>query len=81
MKFEDWWINFGSGISPTKAEDTEEFAKRITAIAFEAGKLSRVFNESVICDCGDEYPADSYGALGILLRGKCDNCRLADGDA
>lgn len=81
MTFKDWWENFGSGIRPDETEDTEEFAKRITSLAFEAGKLTRIFRESVICACGDEYPSDSYSALAILLSGKCDNCRVADGDA
>jgi hypothetical protein len=35
--FESWWHNEGSGIAPTKDEDIEEFAKRVTQIAWSNG--------------------------------------------
>jgi len=37
-EFEIWWRNEGSGITPNKNEDTEEFAKRITSIAWHNGE-------------------------------------------
>jgi hypothetical protein len=35
--FNTWWNNEGSGIRPLPDEDTEEFAKRITEIAWSNG--------------------------------------------
>jgi hypothetical protein len=83
MKFADWWHYHGSGIIPKEHEDMEEFAKRIAANAFEAGKLSGLSDRRVICGCGDEYNADSCQAVHIMQHGKCLNCDLADsaGDA
>lgn len=36
--FEKWWHNEGSGMRPADNEDMEEFAKRITSIAWSNGK-------------------------------------------
>lgn len=37
IEFEIWWHNEGSGISLDKNEDIEQFAKRITQIAWANG--------------------------------------------
>lgn len=34
--------------------------------------------QMVACACGDEYPADSYGAGFIDGAGECENCMAAD---
>jgi len=31
----------------------------------------------VACDCGDVYPADSFGAGFIAATGRCQNCDVA----
>jgi hypothetical protein len=35
--YKTWWDNEGSGMRPLPNEDTEEFARRITAIAWSNG--------------------------------------------
>ena len=35
-EFHNWWWNIGSGIKPLANEDTEEFAKRIALISWQA---------------------------------------------
>lgn len=37
--FEIWWRNVGSGIHPMPSEDSEEHAKRVSALAWSAGSL------------------------------------------
>jgi len=36
--FEIWWHHEGSGITPYKGEDTEQFAKRIANISWANGE-------------------------------------------
>jgi hypothetical protein len=47
MKNEKWWNEIGSAIKPEANEDIEEFAKRITMIAW---KKSRQYDEFVKID-------------------------------
>lgn len=34
-------------------------------------------SDLVSCACGDQYPADSYGAGWIAAVGECPNCAVA----
>lgn len=42
--WETWWDNEGSAIRPTDTEDVEEFARRITAIAWANGAYKAHIN-------------------------------------
>lgn len=34
MTFEQWWLEFGSAITPNPSEDKEEHAKRVAEAAY-----------------------------------------------
>lgn len=45
-EFERWWYNEGSGERPTLNEDIEEFAHRITSIAWANGAYAALNSQS-----------------------------------
>ena len=48
--FATWWNHEGSAMRPLATEDTEEFAKRITAIAFSNGSFVEREASAKLCD-------------------------------
>ena len=42
MTYKNWWYTEGSAIRPLPNEDIEEFAKRITEIAWSNGQYKAV---------------------------------------
>lgn len=67
MSWQIWWDQEGSAMQPLENEDTEEFARRITAIAWSNGKFVRreEFNKQrqQYADWLDEAAADIEQAI------------------
>lgn len=65
--FNTWWKQEGSAVKPTKDEDIEEFAKRITAVAWSNSTYKAVQ------DGLDETNAP-YGYKAVLDKPTTNTC-------
>lgn len=61
--FKTWWKTEGSAMRPQSNEDIEEFAKRLTEIAWSNGKY--VEREACAKVCEDEDVAPTDDAVGV----------------
>ena len=76
--FAKWWNDEGSAMRPLASEDTEEFAKRITAIAWSNGAyVERAacaaeldFSAQATSNGGDEYLAAAIWQEAEDIRAK-----------
>lgn len=77
--FKTWWHNEGSGIRPAAGEDTEEFAKRITSIAWSNGE----YVQRERCQCSEPEDDDedeicsacSGSGEGMYDGSRCYKCK------
>jgi hypothetical protein len=74
-EYKAWWHNEGSGIIPLPNEDMEEFAHRMTQIAWSNG----AFKEREACAklCEDSNTCDLYDPNGFaanLIRARGQAC-------
>ena len=70
--FAKWWNDEGSAMRPLASEDTEEFAKRITAIAWSNGAF---LERKALLDVIDGYSGitlsqDEFLCNSIRARGQ-----------
>lgn len=75
MSFDTWWYQEGSGIIPKGKEDMEEFAKRISHIAWSNGAYIEREACAQICDSYAENSSSPMNfaencAQTIRQRGK-----------
>lgn len=62
LTHEKWWYNTGSSIRPKKNEDYEEFAERITKIAFEAALCNQwIYSKDKLPDKNGLYLCLTWG--------------------
>lgn len=61
--FAIWWEREGSAMKPLPNEDTEEFAKRVTQIAWSNGEYVEREACAKVCD----VLADDYGKAGLPM--------------
>ena len=61
MTYKNWWYTEGSAIRPLPNEDIEEFAKRITEIAWSNGQ----YKEREACAKIVELNADACRSDGV----------------
>lgn len=75
MTHKNWWYTEGSGMRPLPNEDIEEFAKRITEIAWSNGEFVEREACARVCDDIDvEYEGEdvlaTWCSQAIRARGK-----------
>jgi hypothetical protein len=73
--YKAWWHNEGSGIIPLPNEDMEEFAHRMTQIAWSNGAFKEREACAKVCDVlavHPEYASEitKLAALAIRARGQ-----------
>jgi len=68
MTHKNWWYTEGSAIRPLPNEDIEEFAKRITEIAWSNGEF--VEREACAKVCDNKQYVHPYHDLGTLIRAR-----------
>jgi len=74
MTYKNWWYTEGSEIRPLPNEDIEEFAKRITEIAWSNGQ----YKEREACAKIVELNADacrSDGVAQIIIKSNAEAIR------
>ena len=65
MTYKNWWYTEGSAIRPLPNEDIEEFAKRITEIAWSNGQYKEREACAKVCD---EHPGYMTGIISLKIR-------------
>ena len=68
--FEQWWRTEGSAIRPHDHEDIEEFARRITNIAWSNGEFVEREACALECEDGASTPEELLCAKLIRARGQ-----------
>ena len=71
--YKAWWHNEGSGIIPLPNEDMEEFAHRMTQIAWSNGAFKEREACANICEKESGYKT-AFCALKIRARGQVALC-------
>ena len=73
MTHKNWWYTEGSGIRPLPNEDIEEFAKRITEIAWSNGEFVEREACAKVCEPQEQHddPLTAWKiAQAIRARGE-----------
>lgn len=71
MNFKTWWETEGSGLRPHPNEDIEEFARRLTEIAWSNGEYFEREQCAKVCEEKFEfYGYDHVFAKSIRARGQ-----------
>ncbi len=72
MTYQEWWNNVASAMQPLPNEDIEEFAHRITALAWFNGENSERDACAKVCDELQDIPATEprHCAEDIRARGE-----------
>ena len=70
--YKAWWHNEGSGIIPLFNEDMEEFAHRITQIAWSNGafKEREACAKKIVEESSLPYTYSKAGGRGVCLIGR-----------
>ena len=71
MTYNEWWNNVASGMQPLPNEDIEEFAHRMTALAWFNGENS----EREACANVCEETTASW--TQVVYNGACMDCAIA----
>ena len=65
--YQMWWDTEGSAMRPHEHEDLEEFARRITEIAWSNGQfVEKEACAQVVDDFGDEWMCDAHQLAKII---------------
>ena len=66
--FEKWWNEEGSAMLPTKDEDYEEFAKRVSQIAWSNGAYKATEKPELVAWGVDWGKAGDISCVSIIKR-------------
>jgi hypothetical protein len=73
-EYKTWWHNEGSGILPLPNEDMEEFAHRMTKIAWSNGAFKEREACAKVCDdydvAEDVNTCDTAEGIAIAIRAR-----------
>jgi len=61
--YQRWWDTEGSAMRPHDHEDLEEFARRITEIAWSNGRFVEKEACALVCERNIDAPAGTYQIL------------------
>ena len=68
--FENWWHQEGSALHPLPTEDVEEFAKRITQIAWSNGVYKEREACAKVCDAWSDGSGSGLKTVAKAIRAR-----------